>query len=389
MADTFHHGIKIIEINDGIRTLTTVATAIIGLVATAPAADAATFPLDTPVRVTNIPDAIEKAGAGGTLRGALQAIYDQAQPIVVVVRVAPGADAAATNTAVIGTTADGKKTGLQALLAAEAQIGLKPRIIGAPGLDSQPVTTAMGSIAQKLRAFAYAACWDCESVEEAILYRASFGARELMLLYPDFLSWNTNTNAAETSFAVARALGLRARIDQEVGFHKTISNFAVNGVTGLTRDIDWDLQSANNDAGLLNAAQITTIISANGRRFWGNRTTSDEPLFAFESATRTAQILMDTIAEGMLWAIDKPLKPALIRDIVETINAKFRQMKAAGLIVDGRAWFDANRNPVDQLKIGKVVIDYDYTPVPPLESLTFNQRITDSYLVDFAAGLSA
>ncbi|RJF92992.1 phage tail sheath protein [Sphingomonas cavernae] len=383
------HGIKIIEINEGVRTLSTVATAIIGIVATGPAADAVTFPLNKPVRVTNLADAIEKAGATGTLRKALQAIYDQAQPVVVVVRVTPGADEAATNTAVIGGTVEGQKTGMQALLAAEAQIGVKPRIIGCPGLDTQAVTTALVSVAQKLRAFAYASCWDCDSVEDAVLYRASFSARELMLIWPDFLAWNVDTSAADTSFAVARALGLRARIDQEVGFHKTISNFPVNGVTGLTHDVHWDLQSSANDAGLLNDADITTIVNANGRRFWGNRTTSDEPLFAFESATRTAQVLMDTIAEGLLWAIDKPLRPSLIRDIVETINAKFRAMKAAGLIIDGQCWYDASVNTTDQLKTGKVVIDYDYTLVPPLEGLTLNQRITDRYLADFAADLGA
>jgi phage tail sheath protein FI len=35
------------------------------------------------------------------------------------------------------------------------------------------------------------------------------------------------------------------------------------------------------------------------------------------------------------------------------------------------------------------VIDYDYTPVPPLENLAFTQTITDSYFADFAAQLSA
>jgi len=29
-------------------------------------------------------------------------------------------------------------------------------------------------------------------------------------------------------------------------------------------------------------------------------------------------------------------------------------------------------------------IDYDYTPVPTLENLFLNQRITDRYLVDFS-----
>ena len=36
------------------------------------------------------------------------------------------------------------------------------------------------------------------------------------------------------------------------------------------------------------------------------------------------------------------------------------------------------------LKAGKLTLDYEYTPVPPLEDLNFRQRITDRYFADFA-----
>jgi phage tail sheath protein FI len=41
-------------------------------------------------------------------------------------------------------------------------------------------------------------------------------------------------------------------------------------------------------------------------------------------------------------------------------------------------------NSKDTLKAGRLLLDYDYTPVPPLEDLTLRQRITDRYLADFA-----
>ncbi len=46
-------------------------------------------------------------------------------------------------------------------------------------------------------------------------------------------------------------------------------------------------------------------------------------------------------------------------------------------------------NDKDTLKAGKLWIDYDYTPVPPLENLMLRQRITDRYLVDFTTRVSA
>jgi hypothetical protein len=83
------------------------------------------------------------------------------------------------------------------------------------------------------------------------------------------------------------------------------------------------------------------------------------------------------------------MHPSLAKDILEGINAKFRELKALGLLIDANAWFDDQANTKDTLKAGKLYIDYDYTPVPPLENLLLRQRITDRYLVDFAARVNS
>jgi hypothetical protein len=77
-----------------------------------------------------------------------------------------------------------------------------------------------------------------------------------------------------------------------------------------------------------------------------------------------------------------------VRDIIEGVNAKFRELIRNGYILGGSAWFDEEINSPEVLKSGKLYIDYDYTPVPPLENLMFQQRITDRYLVDFADRIS-
>ena len=389
MATDYHHGVRVVEVNDGIRPIRTIATAVIGIVCTADDADAVAFPLNTPVLVTNIMTAIGKAGVEGTLAKTLDAIADHGAPIVVVVRVAEGLDDAATTTNVIGTvTVGGQYTGMQALLAAEAKIGVRPRILACPGLDNQDVAAALATIAQKLRAFAYIAAWNCDTVSAATAYRANFSQRELMLIWPDFLAFNVATSATEIAWATARAVGLRAKLDEDIGWHKTLSNIGVNGVTGISKDVFFDLQNPATDAGLLNADEVTTLVRRDGFRFWGSRTCSDDPLFAFENYTRTAQILADTIAEAHDWAVDKPMSVTLMKDIMEGVNAKFRELKAQGYIVDGNCWFNATINTKEVLKSGKAYLDYDYTPVPPLENLVFQQRITDRYLVDLAAAIA-
>jgi phage tail sheath protein FI len=389
MAD-YVHGVRVIELNDGTRPIRTIPTAVIGMVCTADDADATVFPFDTPVLLTNVQTAIGKAGTTGTLAKSLQAIADQTKPYTIVVRVKEGATEEETTSALIGTTtAEGKYTGLKALLAAKARVGMVPRILGVPGLDSLPVATALVTIAQQLRGFAYVSAWDCKTKEEVVAYRDNFGAREAMVIWPEFQNWSTVTNATVTASAVARALGLRAKIDQDVGWHKTLSNVAVNGVTGISADVFWDLQNPATDANYLNSNEVTTLINEGGFRFWGSRTTSEDPLFAFENYTRTAQILADTMAEAHMWAVDKPLHASLVRDIIEGVNAKFREMVAAGYLIGGQCWYPEDANDKDTLKAGKLFLDYDYTPVPPLEDLTLRQRITDRYLIDFASKINS
>lgn len=386
----YHHGVRVVEVNEGTRTIRSVATSIIGFVATASDADAEKFPLNTPVLLTNPQAAIGKAGKEGTLSKTLRAITSQTNPMVVVVRVEEGVDEAETTSNVIGTVDEtGKYTGLQALLVAETKLGVKPRIIGAPGLDALAVASELAAIAAKLRAFGYVYANDCQTKEEVVTYRENFSARELMVIWPDFTAWDVNANESNALWASAVALGLRAKIDRETGWHKTLSNVGVNGVDGITKDIFFDLQDPATDAGYLNSNDVTTLIRSNGFRFWGSRTTSDDPLFAFENYTRTAQVLADTIAEAHMWAVDKPITPTLVKDIVEGINAKFRELRSLGYIVNGEAWYNEELNDQDTLKAGKLYIDYDYTPVPPLEDLVFQQRITDRYLIDFAAAVAA
>lgn len=390
MADSYHHGLRVIEINEGTRPIRTIATAIQGLIATAEDADATVFPLNTPVLITNTQAAVAKAGTNGTLKTALQAMANQANSICVVVRVAAAEDEAAQTANVIGTVdATGKYTGAKALLLAKAKLGVQPRIIGAPGLDTQAVATELATIAKKLRAFAYVYAWGCKTKEEVVAYRDAFAARELMVIWPNFVAFNVDTAQTETVPAVAVAMGLRAKIDNEIGWHKTLSNVAVNGVTGIDADVTWDLQDPATDAGYLNSNEITTLIQHDGFRFWGSRTCSDDPLFAFENYTRTAQIMADTIAEAHMWAIDKPMHGSLVNDMLEGIKAKQREWTRLGYLMGGDAWYDPELNSKDTLKAGKLYIDYDYTPVPPLEDLTFRQRITDSYLADFASTITA
>ncbi|WP_341743104.1 phage tail sheath protein [Azonexus hydrophilus] len=389
MSD-YHHGVRVLEFNEGIRPIRTIETATIGFAAVADDADADFFPLNTPVLVSDVLAASGKAGDLGTLAPTLDAIADHGSPLCVIVRVPKGTTDAETTSNLVGSVTDGGQlTGVKALLGSQARFGFKPRILGVPGLDSLPVATELTAIAKKTRAMAYLSAYGCETKEEAVTYRDNFGDREAMIIWPEFTRWDTVANATANAPATARALGLRAYIDETYGWHKTLSNVAVQGVTGISQDVYFDLQDPSTDAGYLNSNEVTTLVRRDGYRFWGSRTCSDDPLFAFESAARTAHVLADTIAEAHMWAVDKPLNPSLARDIIEGVKAKGRELVRLGYLLGFDCWFDAAINEPAVLKAGKLYIDYDYTPVPPLENLLFRQRITDRHMLDFASRMAA
>ena len=103
MTTSFLHGVEVLELDTGIRPIRTVRSGVIGLIGTAPQADATVFPLNPPVLVAGNRVLAQKLGSTGTLRPAIDGIFDQIGATVVVVRVDEGADEDATISNVVGT----------------------------------------------------------------------------------------------------------------------------------------------------------------------------------------------------------------------------------------------------------------------------------------------
>lgn len=148
MTTTFLHGVEVLQIDTGARPIQTIRSSVIGIIGTAPGADAESFPLNTPVLITRRG---EMAGIGetGTLPAALDLIYDQAGAVVVVVRVEQGVSEGATINNVRGgiNNGNGAYLGAHAFLAAENAVGFAPRILCAPGFTHQRSTNGILSIA--------------------------------------------------------------------------------------------------------------------------------------------------------------------------------------------------------------------------------------------------
>lgn len=396
MSAARHHGITTKEYTTGVRSISDISTSIIGMVCTADDADDATFPLNTPVFHTSAYDVLGKAGEKGTLAKSLDGIIDQADAQVIIVRVAGSDDANELKTNVIGSASGNVYTGIHALKQARSLTGYTPKIIGAPELDSQDVITNLIAYAQANRAFVYASAGGATDISEVTAYRKNFGARELMLIDNEFLAFNPATKQTESAATIARILGARAKLDKQIGWHKSISNTEINGVSSLKLARSFDILSADCDANTLNNADITTLIREDGFRVWGNRTCSNDSMMAFEVATRSAQIIQETIASAFMWAMDKPMHPSLMEDIVMMINAKLAEYVAKGWILGARVFIDRSKNTSQTVQAGQFTFGYEWTYVPPLENMVFEQYNSDTFFVNlvdkvisFASSLKA
>jgi phage tail sheath protein FI len=387
MTETFLHGVEVVELSDGLRPIQTVRSSVIGLIGTAPTADATVFPLNTPVLIAGSRGQAAKLGTTGTLPDAIDSIFDQTGAVVIVIRVAEGSDAQHTTANIIGgvNSNTGQYEGVHAFLGAESVTGQVPRILVATGFTHQktgntanPVVAELLGIAQRLRAVIIA---DAPNTTDAaaLAYADDFGSDRIYVVDPFVLKTDSEGDIVSKP-ASACVAGVIARTDNELGFWWSPSNKEINGIIGTNRPIDFVQGDPNSRANLLNEGKVATIIRQDGYRLWGNRTTSSDAKFAFLCVRRTADILNDSLLRAHLWAVDRGITKTYIHDVTEGVNAYLRHLTKIGAIMGGKCYADPDLNTPDQIAQGKVYFDFDFTPVYPAEHVTFRSHLVNDYL---------
>lgn len=391
MSD-FLHGVEVIELDQGSRPIQTVKSSVIGLIGTAPEADADAFPLNTPVLVAGrrseaaLLDTTADGTGTGTLIPAIDGIFDQAGAAVVVVRVEEGADEAATLTNVVGGIdgSTGAYQGVKAFLSAESVLGVSPRILAAPGFSHQrpsnaanPVVAELVGIAESLRAIVLADGPNTNDAD-AVAYRSDIGSRRVYVVDPHVNVFKNGTVVAEP--ASARIAGMIAKSDNDRGFWWSPSNTTMNGIVGTARAVDFQLGNSNARANFLNESEVATIIRQDGFRLWGNRTASTDPKWAFLSVVRTADMINDSLLRAHLWAVDRNITKTYIEDVTNSVQSYLDSLKAQGAILGGQIWADEDLNTPENIAAGKIYFNFDFTPPTPAEHIVFRSILTNNYL---------
>lgn len=386
MAEQFLHGVEMTEIDSGPRPIRTVKSSIIGVVGTAPDADASVFPANKPVLIPGdeaMAAKLDPVGDGkGTLPAAMDGIFDQCGAAVVAIRVEEGADADATKSAVIGgvDAATGQYEGIKALLAAQSVAKVTPKILCVPGFSQDAaVATELVAAADRLRA---GAILDGPNTNDAdaIAFRETLSSARAYLVDPWVRVWDTAANAEVIQPASARVAGIVAKSDLERGFWTSPSNQPMAGIVGTARPIDFVMGDFNCRANLLNENEVASIIQEDGFRLWGNRSCSSDPKWAFWCVRRTADMINESLQKAHLWAVDRGITKTYVEDVTEGVRAYLRSLKERGAILDGDVWVDPALNTPAEISQGRCTWDFDFGPIYPCEHPVFRSRLNNGYV---------
>lgn len=285
----------------------------------------------------------------------------------------------------------GQYEGVQALLAAESVVHLSPRLLIAPGftglLDvtgtidagSLNVVNDLLGVAERLRAVVIA---DGPNTNDAMAktYRAGFDNARLFIVDPYVKVFSPVTDTETSQPASARVAGIIAKSDNQRGFWYSPSNRPVAGITGTARPIDFTMGDNNARANLLNENNVVTIIHQDGYRLWGNRSACSDKKWMFLSVRRTADMINDALMRCHLWAVDENITASYLESVTRGVNNFLRHLKSIGAIIGGECWADPEINTPDQIQLGRVTFDFDFTPPYPAERLTFRSRLVNNYL---------
>ncbi len=397
----FNHGTRVVDAGSDPRSLAVADLSAIGAAVIAPDADNSVFPLDEPVAFyTHETEKVAALGDTGNAVDIVNAVKAQGiEAQIVMVRCAEGVDNDATMANLIGSAAS--QSGVHALDYAAGHVGVQPDLLIAPGYSAtrisnakNPVADALESAAKKLKAIAIL---DTGGPDKAasLAYRADFSSRYTYLLDPYVRVADGTDIVAKPGAPFAASLFVK-RDKQKGGAYWSPSNQAASGILGTTRPISFFDGEVDHEANALNEAGIATFIpsrnvqgvggafSANGRVLWGNRTTSDDPNWAFVNVVRTAAVIEKTIISGFRWANDENMNAQHILAVQRSAQALLDEMKAVGAILGGQVYWDRDLNPNASLKAGSLRVEYDYEPTPPLEDLTFGARRNEDYFDELA-----
>lgn len=368
---SFLHGVETLQVDDGVKVISTPATAVIGIAGcNGEDGNSEDVSILGAPRLITPSRTLEDQGLDESwpVYTAIKTIFDLASPLVIWVPY--GVDQAGDGDVTL-------EEAVEAFRLSGNMMGFVPKILIVDDPLSAPRSKLI-EVADKLRAVVPTDVQGAD-VQAILTARTVYTDEREFLVAPKL-----TVGGVEVWYSWVMA-AMIAKTDSEHGYHYSPSNKVMTTVGGTEFPITASITDSTADTNVLNAQGITTVYSgyAQGYRTWGNRNASfpvASGIRTFLSVIRTADVIEDAIERASLQWIDRPINYALIDSLVESVNAFLRSKIGQGVIVDGGASYDETQNSPEEISNGHLVVSYEFVPPPPLERLTFRSFININLL---------
>jgi hypothetical protein len=343
-------------------------------------ASATEYPLDTPKRIASSDtDAVAALGTG-LLRDAVRGINDQLTSInagadVTVVRVAEGANAAATCAAIAAI--------VNGLASIPSAVNATPRVVVAgrtawrPDLNTtNPVIAALEANLPKILAIAPVDV-DATSKANSIDARETMTSERLMPIGSEARVWEGST--VVTRSMAPRIAGLIARVDNENGGFPfdPFANRPVFGLAGVARKIPFSLLDGSTEGQQLLAANVSIVVEGEagvdaaaadgGYRFIGTDNAQTGELWEQIHQVRATDYIVTQIIAITREFLGRKVSAGLVEAWINSIAFALRDHKAANRILGyspKETMFRRSQNSPEQIRMGHLKLDIGVEPAP-------------------------
>ncbi|PZU16423.1 MAG: phage tail protein, partial [Shinella sp.] len=355
---------------------------VVGLVAPAPTADNAAFPIGELSKIsTDDAEQVAKLGTGIVRDAVDQLLSEGIVTDIAFVRAQhstltdPQDKLEAEINSIVGSA--GAKTGVYALLDAKSQLKIEPGIILSPGYMAHRVGDAANAIASAARVVADKII-DCvviadtpsTSTEDAIEWAEDFKtALNIIAMYPQAV---VNLGSGNVTRPLSpHVAGAMIRRDKETGGpYKACWNRALTGVLGPSVPVGYTDGEISSQANQLAQAGVGSIIE--GNLLWAPFTTATDPTvnsWRSIKKIRTRRAVEKAMLRPMRQYVSEDITPHMVTLIYRAADQFLADLKTLGAIIDYELIWSKALNSAAVLEAGAMRVKMRWAETPDLVDL--------------------
>ncbi len=341
------------------------------------------YPLKTPVMINSSDSkAVEALGTAGTIANQIDLIEAQLSGFavsarIVIVRVAEGNDDNATMANLI--------EGIEALERAESILGVAPRLIAVPGYTHQqttpatanPVVAALPGTLEKLVGMAVIT-GPHNSLQGYTDWRETFSSQRLIPV-ETWVKVGVEETLTDSACAVLGMIVARDNNNNGVP-SKSAANRPMQGVVDVNRPIPFSTVDGNTEGQQILAlnggiivrgeAGSVTSLGTGGFTFVGTDTAAEDDLWRFYNVKRMRDYIHLMFIRTLRIYLGRfNLTGQTVEAILNTMKIALRDLEADQDILGFRVGFDPDKNSPENLRLGRVTVNFKAEEPPVLRRL--------------------